>query len=403
MNRSTERILTTHVGSLIRPPALREFLAAKEAGQPFDKAAYAKCLKGSVAEVVRKQADVDIDVISDGEFGKAISWAQYALFRLGGFERRPFASANPFTRGVDRTRFADFYAELDARDKVETVMDSVVVAPITYTGATELQQDIDNFKDALRGVHVVEAFLPVAAPASAIPDRKNEYYKSDDDLQRAIADAMHTEYKMIIDAGLLVQLDDARAAVSYDRMVPPKTLEEYRAWLARQVELINHAIEGLPRESIRYHVCWGSWPGPHTSDVPFKDIADLVLGVRAGGYSIELANPRHEHEWRLWEHLKLPKDTVLIPGVISHATNIVEHPELVAERIVRLARLVGRENVIASTDCGFAQVTYFARVHPQIMWAKLEALVDGARLASKELWGSGAKRGAGKRARGTAA
>jgi 5-methyltetrahydropteroyltriglutamate--homocysteine methyltransferase len=387
MKRSTDRILTTHVGSLIRPPALREFLAAKEAGKPFDQAAYAKCLKECVAEVVRKQADIGIDVISDGEFGKAISWAQYALFRLGGFERRPFAGGNPFTRGVDRTRFAEFYAELDARDKVETVMDTVAVAPITYAGAAELKQDVANFKEALRGVNVAEAFLPVAAPTSVIPDRKNEYYKSDDDLQQAIAEAMRVEYKTIVDAGLLVQLDDARAAVSYDRMVPPKTLEEYRAWLARQVEIINHAIEGLPREKIRYHVCWGSWPGPHSSDVPFRDIADLVLQVRAGGYSIELANPRHEHEWRVWEHLKSPPETVLIPGVISHATNIVEHPELVAERIVRLARLVGRENVIASTDCGFAQVTYFARVHPQIMWAKLEALVEGARLASKELWG----------------
>ena len=387
MNRSTDRILTTHVGSLIRPPALREFLAAKEAGKPFEEAAYAKCLKECVAEVVRKQADIGLDVVSDGEFGKAISWAQYALFRLGGFERRPFAGGNPFTCGVDRTRFADFYAELDARDKVETVMDSVAVAPITYAGAAELKQDIDNFKDALRAVGVAEGFLPVAAPPSVIPDRKNEYYKSDDDLQQAIAEAMRVEYKTIVDAGLLVQLDDARAAVSYDRMVPPKTLEEYRAWLARQVETINHAIKGLPREKIRYHVCWGSWPGPHSSDVPFKDIADLVLQVRAGGYSIELANPRHEHEWRLWEHFKLPADTVLIPSVISHATNIVEHPELVAERIVRLARLVGRENVIASTDCGFAQVTYFARVHPQIVWAKLEALVEGARLASKELWG----------------
>ena len=387
MKRSTDRILTTHVGSLIRPPALREFLAAKEAGKPFEEAAYAKCLKECVAEVVRKQADIGLDVVSDGEFGKAISWAQYALFRLGGFERRPFAGGNPFTRGVDRTRFADFYAELDARDKVETVMDSVAVAPITYAGAAELKQDIDNFKDALRAVDVAEAFLPVAAPPSVIPDRKNEYYKSDDGLQQAIAEAMRAEYKTIVDAGLLVQLDDARAAISYDRMVPPKTLDEYRAWLARQVETINHAIKGLPREKIRYHVCWGSWPGPHSSDVPFKDIADLVLQVRAGGYSIELANPRHEHEWRLWEHFKLPADTVLIPGVISHATNIVEHPELVAERIVRLARLVGRENVIASTDCGFAQVTYFARVHPQIVWAKLEALVEGARLASKELWG----------------
>jgi 5-methyltetrahydropteroyltriglutamate--homocysteine methyltransferase len=399
MKRSTDRILTTHVGSLIRPAALREFLAAKEAGQSFDQAAYAKCLKDSVADVVRQQAEIGLDVISDGEFGKAISWAQYALFRLGGFERRPFkAGSNPFTRGLDRTRFAEFYADLDSRDKVETVLDSVAAGPITYSGLAELQQDIDDFKDALRGVKVEEAFLPVAAPSSVIPDRKNEYYKNDEELQQAIGDAMHTEYKTIIDAGLLVQLDDARAAVSYDRMVPPKSLKEYRAWLARQVEITNHAIKGLPPEKIRYHICWGSWPGPHSSDVPFADIADLVLKVRAGAYSIELANPRHEHEWRLWETLKLPKDTVLIPGVISHATNIVEHPQLVAERIVRLARLVGRENVIASTDCGFAQVTYFARVHPQIMWAKLQALVDGARLASKELWGKGAKRPGLKRA-----
>ena len=399
MKRSTDRILTTHVGSLIRPAALREFLAAKEAGQPFDQAAYAKCLKDSVADVVRQQAEIGLDVISDGEFGKAISWAQYALFRLGGFERRPFkAGANPFTRGLDRTRFAEFYADLDSRDKVETVLDSVAAGPITYSGLAELQQDIDDFKDALRGAKVEEAFLPVAAPSSVIPDRKNEYYKNDEELQQAIGDAMHTEYKMIIDAGFLVQLDDARAAVSYDRMVPPKSLKEYRAWLARQVEITNHAIKGLPRDKIRYHICWGSWPGPHSSDVPFEDIADLVLKVRAGAYSIELANPRHEHEWRLWETLKLPKDTVLIPGVISHATNIVEHPQLVAERIVRLARLVGRENVIASTDCGFAQVTYFARVHPQIMWAKLQALVDGARLASKELWSKGPKRPATKRA-----
>src|SRR6266851_9058969 len=399
MKRSTDRILTTHVGSLIRPARLREFLSAKESGQAFDQAAYATCLRDCVADVVRRQAAIGIDVVSDGEFGKAISWAQYALFRLGGFERRPFRpGSNPFTRGLDRTRFAEFYADLDSRDKVETVMDTVAVKPITYTGQAELQQDIDNFRAALGAVTVQEAFLPVAAPSSVIPDRKNEYYASDDDLQQAIGDAMHTEYKTIIDAGFLVQLDDARAAVSYDRMVPPRTLKDYRTWLAKQVEITNHAIAGLPRDRIRYHICWGSWPGPHSSDVPFKDIADLVLKVRAGAYSIELANPRHEHEWRLWEQLKLPKDTILIPGVISHATNIVEHPELVAERIVRLARLVGRENVIASTDCGFAQVTYFARVHPQIMWAKLEALVDGARLASNELWRKRAKSRAVKRA-----
>src|SRR5215470_17339926 len=266
MKRSTDRILTTHVGSLIRPAALRVFLAAKEGGLPVDQAAYASCLRESVAAVVRRQAEIGLDVISDGEFGKAISWAQYALFRLGGFERRPFKpGANPFTRGVDRTQFAEFYADLDSRDKVETVMDSVAVAPITSTWQAELKQDIDNFRDALRAVDVAEAFLPLSAPASAIPDRKNEHYESYDDLAQAIGDAMHAEYKMIIDAGLLVQLDDARAAVSYDRMVPPKSLKEYRAWLARQVEIINHAIKGLPREKIRYHVCWGSWPGPHSS------------------------------------------------------------------------------------------------------------------------------------------
>jgi 5-methyltetrahydropteroyltriglutamate--homocysteine methyltransferase len=232
----------------------------------------------------------------------------------------------------------------------------------------------------------VEAFLPVAAPSSAIPDRKNEYYKSDDDLQQAIADAMHAEYKMIIDAGLLVQLDDARAAVSYDRMVPPKSLKEYRAWLARQVELTNHAIKGLPREKIRYHVCWGSWPGPHTTDVPLEDIVDLILKVNVGAYVIEGANPRHEHEWKVWKDVKLPAGKVLIPGVISHATNVVEHPELVAERIIRYARLLGRENVLAGTDCGFAQGPFYRRVHPSIMWAKLEALAEGARLATRELW-----------------
>jgi 5-methyltetrahydropteroyltriglutamate--homocysteine methyltransferase len=388
MERSTDRILTTHVGSLIRPEPLRQFLREKEAGRSFDQEGYARCLRESVAEVVRQQAETGIDVISDGEFGKAISWSQYALFRLGGFERRPFKAqaGNPFARGADRTRFAEFYADLDSRDRIETVLDSVAIGPITYTGQAELARDIDDFKAALRNVKVTEGFLPVAAPASVIPDRKNEYYKTDDELQEAIGDAMHTEYKMIIDAGLLVQLDDARAAVTYDRMVPPKSFAEYRKWLGKQVEIINHAIKGLPREKIRYHVCWGSWPGPHASDVPFGAIADLILKVRAGAYSIEAANPRHEHEWTVWQDRKLPDGTLLIPGIISHATNIVEHPELVAQRIVRLARLVGRENVIASTDCGFAQVTYFARVHPQIMWAKLGALVEGARIASKELW-----------------
>ncbi len=392
MKRSSDRILTTHVGSLIRPPDLQDFLRLKQAGKPYDEQAYQRCLTQSVAAVVRQQAETGVDVVSDGEFGKSISWSQYVLERLSGFERRPIKSeaANPFKRGADRARFAEFYTELDARDGIVTAVDAVCVSPIQYTGQAELQRDIDNFKAALGGVKVEEAFMPVAAPASVIPDRKNEYYKNDDDLMAAIAEAMRTEYKMIIDAGFLVQLDDARNAVTYDRMVPPASFDDYRRWLSRQVELINHAIAGLPAERIRYHVCWGSWPGPHVSDVPLKDIADLILKVKVGAYVIEGANPRHEHEWKVWQQAKLAPGQVLIPGVISHATNVVEHPELVAERIVRLAKLVGRENVIAGTDCGFAQGPFHRRVHPTIMWAKLESLVEGARLASRELWSASA-------------
>jgi len=388
MKRSSDRILTSHVGSLIRPAALQEFLRAKQSGKPYDEKAYNACLASSVAEVVKQQADVGIDVVSDGEFGKSISWAQYALTRLSGFERRPVPAGQKLTfqRGADRERFAEFYAELDAKDAPATVSESVCVGPVKYTGHAELQHDIDNFKAALAKVKVTEGFLPVAAPSSVIPDRKNEYYKSPDELQVAIAEAMRDEYRQIVDAGLIVQLDDARAAVTYDRMVPPKTFKEYLAWLETQVDLINHALEGIPEEKVRYHVCWGSWPGPHTSDVPFKDIAHLILKVKAQAYVIEGANPRHEHEWKVWKDLKLPAGKILMPGVISHATNVVEHPELVSERIVRLAKLVGRENVIAGTDCGFAQGPFYRRVHPSIMWAKFEALAEGARLASKELW-----------------
>src|SRR5580658_3583449 len=373
MKRSTDRILTTHVGSLIRPAALQEFLRAKQSGKPYDTAAYDKCLTASVAEVVHKQAETGIDVVSDGEFGKSISWSQYVLERLSGFERRPIkAGSNPFTRGVDREQFAEFYAELDAREGVATTVEAVCVGPIAYTGQAELQRDIDNFKAALKGINIVEAFLPVAAPASVIPDRKNEYYKSEEDLIRAIGAAMRTEYRMIIDSGFVLQLDDARAAVTYDRMVPPGSFDDYR--------------KGLQPDRIRYHVCWGSWPGPHTTDVALKDIVDIILGMNVGAFVIEGANPRHEHEWRVWETAKLRPGQVLIPGVISHATNVVEHPELVAQRIVRFATLVGRENVLAGTDCGFAQGPFHRRVHPSIMWAKLGALVEGARLASAELW-----------------
>jgi len=388
MKHSTDRILTTHVGSLIRPDDLREMIRAKQSGKPYDEQAYQKCLRDSVAEVVRQQAEVGVDVVSDGEFGKGISWSQYVLDRLSGFQRRPFAPGqkSPFQRGADRSKFPEFYAELDAHDGIATTSEVACVSPIAYTGQVELQRDIDNFKAALAKVKVEEAFLPVAAPASVIPDRKNEYYKNDDECLQAIGTAMRTEYKTIVDAGFVVQLDDARTATTYDRMVPPASKEDYLNWVARHVDILNQAIEGIPREKIRYHVCWGSWPGPHVTDIPLQEIVHLILKLKVGAFVLEGANPRHEHEWRVWEDVKLPDGVILIPGVISHATNVVEHPELVAERIVRLANLVGRENVIAGTDCGFAQSPFYRRVHPSIMWAKLEAMVEGARLASRELW-----------------
>lgn len=396
MKRSTNRILTTHAGSLIRPPELLEFVRARQNGDAAlhipDNASYDACLRDSVADVVKRQAAAGIDVVNDGEFGKSTSWSLYALKRLSGFELRPVQpGADPFARGADRELFKDFYSDLEGGggrtwSKV-TVNDAVCVGPIEYIGADELKRDIDNLKAGLKGAEVEEAFLPVAAPSSAIPDRKNEYYRSDEELVIALAEALRTEYRTIVDSGVLLQVDDARAAVTYDRMVPPGTFEDYYRWLERHVEVLNHALEGIPEDRIRYHVCWGSWPGPHVTDVPLKKIVDLILKVKAGAYLIEAANPRHEHEWRVWKDVKLPEGKVLVPGVVSHGTNVVEHPELVAERILRFANLLGRENVIAGTDCGFAQEELNRRVHPSIMWAKLESMAEGARIASQELWG----------------
>jgi 5-methyltetrahydropteroyltriglutamate--homocysteine methyltransferase len=387
MKTSTDRILTTHVGSLIRPPALQEIMRAKQGGQSYDQAAYEACLKQSVADVVGRQAETGVDVVSDGEFGKAISWNQYVVERLSGFELRSIPPGyRPGTPGADRTRFKEFYAELDVREPMANAKMVACVGPVKYIGQAIVQRDIDNFEAALKDRKVEEAFMPVVAPSSVLPDRKDEYYKGEAEWLEAVTEAMRTEYKMIVDAGFILQIDDARAATAHDRMVPPGTFEDYRRWLAKFVESLNHALEGIPEDRVRYHVCWGSWPGPHVSDVALRDIVDLILKVRAGAYVIESANPRHEHEWQVWKTAKLPPGKVLIPGVISHATNVVEHPELIAERTVRFANLVGRENVMIGTDCGFAQGTFYRRVHPTIMWAKLEALVEGARLATKQLW-----------------
>jgi 5-methyltetrahydropteroyltriglutamate--homocysteine methyltransferase len=393
MKRSTDRILTTHTGSLIRPPQLLEFAKARQSGQTIDNAAFETSLQSSVAEVVKRQVQAGIDIPNDGEFGKSTSWSLYALKRLSGFELREVKGVNPFARGADRLRFHEFYSELEGRGDGKdwsnvTRKDAICTGPITYNGLFELQRDIDNLKAATQAAGVDEAFLPVAAPSSAIPDRKNEYYKTDEDLVVALAEALRTEYRAIVESGFLLQVDDARAAVTFDRMCPPSSFDDYYTWLARHVEILNHALEGLPQDRIRYHVCWGSWPGPHTTDVPLKKIVDLILKVNAGAYLIEAANPRHEHEWKVWQDVKLPAGKILVPGVVSHGTNVVEHPELIAERIGRFASCVGRENVIAGTDCGFAQEELNRRVHPSVMWAKLEAMAEGARLATQQLWGT---------------
>jgi 5-methyltetrahydropteroyltriglutamate--homocysteine methyltransferase len=392
---SANRILTTHVGSLVRPPELVAFLKRQQGHESYDSAAYEACLQRSVADVVKGQAEVGIDIVSDGEFGKSISWSRYVLERLAGFEERQdnIAGFRPRIAGKDRKDFTEFYDEYEAAQGFAGMgKDSgqlgtwVITGPISYIGQEALQRDIANLKAAMKQAGVAHGFLPVVAPASVVPARKDEHYRSEEEALFAIADALHDEYQAIVDAGLIVQVDDAFLASFYDVMVPPRSLADYRKWAAVRVEAVNHALRGIPEEQSRYHLCWGSWNGPHTNDVAIKDIIDLVLKIRVGGYSLEMANPRHEHEWRVWEKVKLPKGRVLVPGLVSHSTNVVEHPELVAERIVRLAKLVGRDSVIASTDCGFAQGPFTRRVHPSIMWAKLRSVVEGARLATRELW-----------------
>ena len=388
--RSTKHhhILTTHVGSLIRPPELQQFLKAQRDKLPYDEAAFEACLHNAVADVVRRQAEIGLDVIDDGEYGKTISWSRYVLERMSGFEQRdrPALAGMPAAvAGRDRREFAEFYADYDRHQGFTGMTGWALTGPIRYTGQAAIQRDIKNFKAAAKGVQAADLFMAAVAPASVAPDRIDEYYKSDEEFVFAVAEALHEEYKAIVDAGLVLQVDDAYLALTYEVMVPPKTMKDYRKWAAVRIEALNHALRGLPEERTRYHVCWGSWKGPHVYDVELKDIVDLILKVRAGGYLLEMANPRHEHEWRVWEKVKLPKGRKLIPGVISHATNVVEHPELIAERLVRLAELVGPNNLTAGTDCGFAQGPFVQRVHPSIMWAKLRSLVEGARLASKKL------------------
>jgi 5-methyltetrahydropteroyltriglutamate--homocysteine methyltransferase len=387
MKRSTDRILTTHVGSLVRPPGLVELMRAKENGQPYDQQELTARVQSSVREVVQKQVETRVDIISDGEYGKP-SFSGYVNERLSGFERRPRdPNESPLLNwGRDRQLFREFYEEYDRATGSASGYPVVCTGPIAYQGQAAVQSDIATFKAALTGVSPEEAFIPAVAPGTIELQRRNTYYPTDEAYLFAIAEAMREEYRAIVDAGFILQLDDPRVVTQYGMPDPAPSIADYRKFAELRVEAINHALAGIPSDRVRYHLCWGSWHGPHVTDVPLKDIVDIVLRVHADAYSVEAANPRHEHEWQVWEDVKLPDGKILIPGVVAHTTNLVEHPELIAWRITTYARLVGRENVIAGTDCGFSQGAFTPRVHHSIMWAKLQALAEGAALATRQLW-----------------
>lgn len=386
MKRSSERILTTHVGSLPRPSDLLEMNDAKANGRPVDASAWTTRVKTSVHDIVRLQRECGVDIVNDGELSKS-SWSSYVNDRLAGFAESVSQGQSAIVKGRDKKAFQEFYTEYDRIQPFRTVngsrwTDVVCHAPVVYQGQGEVQLDIDNLKSAAAAAGAGEAFMTAVAPGSIITRRINKHYPNDEAFLFAIADAMKNEYKAIVEAGLILQIDDPQLVTRYDMEDPPPTGAEYRKRAAVRIEALNHALEGIPSDRARYHICWGGWHGPHSTDLPLRDIVDSLLQIRVGAYLIEAANARHEHEWRVWQDVKLPDGKVLIPGVVSHATNVVEHPELVAERIVRFANVVGRENVIAGTDCGLG-----GRLHYQLVWAKLRSLSEGAQLASRQLWG----------------
>jgi 5-methyltetrahydropteroyltriglutamate--homocysteine methyltransferase len=386
-------ILSTHVGSLIRPPELLRFEASMQRGESYDDAAYEETLRSTVADVVRRQADAGIDIVSDGEFGKA-NWISYLYDRMSGIESRAIPEGEtrmPPSR--DRQAFPGAYAQHD-KEMLRGLLEAEVPAPapsvwvctgpISYDRAA-LDRDIANFKAALQGLNGTQGFLPVVAPASTYW-LQNEHYGSEEEFVYALADALAVEYNAIVDAGFLLQVDDAVLMHECDSILAEGgSIEDYRRWAQLRVDALNYALRGIPEEKVRYHICWGSWHGPHAFDPPLRDVVDLVLQVNAGFYAMEQANPRHEHEWAVWEDVKLPEGRTLIPGVVTHHTTVVEHPDLVAQRLVRLAKVVGADSVQAGTDCGFAQTAFLQRVHPEVQWAKLEALAEGARRASAQL------------------
>jgi 5-methyltetrahydropteroyltriglutamate--homocysteine methyltransferase len=386
MKRSLDRILTTHVGSLPRPADLLEMNDARANGRMVDAALWAARVKSAIVEVVRMQREAGVDIVNDGELSKS-SWSSYVNDRLAGFAESVSRGQGSLAKGRDKKAFQEFYDEYDRIQPFRTVngsrwTDIVCNGPVAYTGQSAVQTDIENLRTACGSVDAEEAFITAVAPGSIITRRLNQYYSSEEAFLFAIADAMKAEYRAIVDAGFLLQIDDPQLVTRYDAEDPPPSPEQYRKRAAARVEALNHALAELPQDRVRYHICWGGWHGPHTTDLPLKDIVELLLQIRAGAYLIEAANARHEHEWQVWQQVKLPEGKILIPGVVSHATNVVEHPELVADRIQRFATVVGRENVIAGTDCGLG-----GRLHHLLVWAKLKSLAEGARLASRQLWG----------------
>lgn len=389
MKQSTDRILTTHVGSLPRPTDLIEMYRNQVPVEKLESR-----LASAVAEVVRQQVDAGIDVVNDGEFGKPMTnevdygaWATYIYQRLSGFEIREqpegFNPISAIMRGSkDRADFAEFYqsGEIGIPTAARFVRFPINVGPIQYTGHQLVQRDIQNLKAALAGAAAGDAFLTAAVTGVT---RLGEYYKRPEEQAAAVAEAMREEYKAITDAGINVQLDDPIIVNVYEwQFSMSGDMAGFRKWAESHVELVNHALAGIPEDKVRYHICWGSWKGPHSTDLPLRDVIDLMLKVRASQYSVEAANPQHEHEWKVWRDVKLPVGKAVIPGVVTHKTNVLEHPEVIADRIIRYADAVGRENVIAGTDCGFG-----GRLHPTLAWAKLRALSAGAAEASRQLWG----------------
>jgi 5-methyltetrahydropteroyltriglutamate--homocysteine methyltransferase len=383
MNHSTDRILTTHCGSLPRPMDLLDLMKAKINGDPYDAGAYAARIRTAVSEIVRQQVDCGIDVPTDGEQGKQGFFA-YVTERLTGFEPRPGPRPAMFEAEVQD--FPEYYKQYFSTAMLGVTIAPLVqfacTGPVSYRGQDALARDIDNLKAALRGLEPSDVFLPAVAPSGV---GKNEYYPNYEAYMHAVAEALSTEYRAIVEAGFLLQIDDPflTELYSYSSMSAAdrrKTAETY-------VAALNHGLRGIPPEKVRFHTCYGINEGPRVHDAPLKDMLEVILKVNAGAYSFEAANPRHEHEYHVFENVKLPDGRLIIPGVVTHASNIVEHPELIAERIVRFARLVGRENVIAGTDCGFSsQATYQPEIHPSVVWAKFRAMAEGARLASQELW-----------------